>query len=115
MAQPTTKGTPIDARRQLFDGTKVDGPAGLRNWLATATRDQFVAVAAEKLLTYALGRGVEYQDMPLVRVDRARRGASSDNRFSALVLGVVKSEPFQMNMQGRRRRHGGRRSATRGN
>jgi len=56
-------------------------------------RDQ---VAAEKLLVYGLGRGAEYQDMPLVR-SLARDAQGSGNRFSALVLGVVKSRPFQMN------------------
>ena len=60
--------------------------------------DQFVEVAAEKLLTYALGRGVDYQDMPLVR-SIARDAAKNGNKFSALVLGVVKSKPFQMNMK----------------
>ena len=65
---------------------------------AASYSDQFVEVVAEKLLTYALGRGVEYQDMPLVRAI-ARDAAKNDNRFSALVLGVVKSKPFQMNMK----------------
>ena len=60
---------------------------------------QFVQVVTEKLLVYALGRGVEYQDMPLVRCDRARRDAHHRNRFSALVMGVVNSKPFQMNMK----------------
>jgi uncharacterized protein YceH (UPF0502 family) len=60
--------------------------------------DQFVEVVAEKLLTYGLGRGVEYQDMPLVRAI-SREAAKNENRFSALVLGVVKSKPFQMNMK----------------
>ena len=55
-------------------------------------------VVAEKLLTYALGRGVEYQDMPLVR-SIARNAKRNDNRFSALVLGVVNSSTFQMNMK----------------
>jgi Protein of unknown function (DUF1585) len=55
-------------------------------------------VVAEKLLTYALGRGVEYQDMPLVR-SLARDAAKDGNKFSAFVLGVVKSKPFQMNMK----------------
>jgi uncharacterized protein YceH (UPF0502 family) len=59
---------------------------------------QFVEVTAEKLLTYALGRGVEYQDMPLVR-SIARDAGRNNNRFSALVLAVVKSKPFQMNMK----------------
>ena len=55
-------------------------------------------MTAEKLLTYALGRGVEYQDMPLVR-SIARDAARQENRFSALVLAVVRSKPFQMNMK----------------
>jgi hypothetical protein len=91
------EGTPVDASAQVFDGTTLDGPAGLRNWLATY-HDQFVEVVAEKLLTYALGRGVEYQDMPLVRAI-ARDAGRSGNKFSALVLGVVRSKPFQMNMK----------------
>jgi hypothetical protein len=89
--------TPVDASAQVFDGTKVDGPAGLRNWLV-GYRTQFTEVFAEKLLTYALGRGVEYQDMPLVRAI-ARDADRSDGHFSALVLGVVRSKPFQMNMK----------------
>jgi hypothetical protein len=90
-------GTPVDASAKTFDGTAIDGPAGLRTWLLEYS-DQFVEVVAEKLVTYALGRGVEYQDMPLVRSisHDARRGG---NHFSALVLGVVNSKPFQMNMK----------------
>jgi hypothetical protein len=90
-------GQPIDTAAQVFDGTKIDGPAGLRKWLLGYS-DQFVEVVAEKLLTYALGRGVEYQDMPLVRAI-SRDAARGDNHFSALVLSVVKSKPFQMNMK----------------
>jgi Protein of unknown function (DUF1592)/Protein of unknown function (DUF1588)/Protein of unknown function (DUF1585)/Protein of unknown function (DUF1587)/Protein of unknown function (DUF1595) len=89
------EGTPVDASAQVYDGTKINGPAGLRNWLA-AYHDQFVEVVAEKLLTYALGRGVDYQDMPLVRAI-ARDAGRDGNKFSALVLGVVRSKPFQMN------------------
>jgi len=90
-------GEAIPASETLFDGTKVQGPAGLRNWLLGYS-DQFVEVATEKLLTYGLGRGVEPEDMPLVRKiahDAARNG----NRFSTLVMGVVKSEPFRKNMK----------------
>ena len=64
--------------------------------------DQFVQVAAEKLMTYALGRGVEYQDMPLVR-SIARDAAKNGNKFSTLVLDIVKSKPFLMNMKMQRR------------
>ena len=91
------EGNSIDASAQVFDGSKIDGPAGLRQWLAGYS-DQFVQVVAEKLLTYALGRGVDYQDMPLVR-SIARDAGRDGNRFSALVLAVVKSRPFQMNMK----------------
>jgi hypothetical protein len=55
-----------------------------------------VAVATEKLLTYGLGRGIEYRDMPLVRAI-ARDVVKNNGRFSSIVLGVVKSKPFQMN------------------
>ena len=89
------ENVPIDASAEVFDNTKVDGPVALRNWL-TGYSDQFVSVTIEKLLTYALGRGVEYQDMPLVR-SIARDAAAGGNRFSALVVGVVKSKSFQMN------------------
>ena len=60
--------------------------------------DQFVRVVTEKLLTYALGRGVEYEDMPLVR-SIVRNSAGSKHAFSSLVLGIVKSPAFQMNMK----------------
>jgi hypothetical protein len=89
--------TTVDASGQLFDGTKTDGPVALRQWLLTYST-QFTEVVTEKLLVYALGRGVEYQDMPLVRAI-TRDAARKQNRFSALVLGVVNSRPFQMNMK----------------
>jgi hypothetical protein len=89
------EGQAIDSTSQVYDGTKIDGPAALRKWLLNYT-DQFTQVVAEKLLTYGLGRGVDHQDMPLVR-SIARDALKSGGRFSALVLGVVKSKPFQMN------------------
>ena len=89
------ESSPIDASAQLFDNAKVDGPVALRKWL-TGYSDQFVRVTVEKLLTYALGRGLEYQDMPLVR-SIARDAGRDGSRFSAVVLGIVKSPPFQMN------------------
>ncbi len=85
----------IDASGVLVDGTKVDGVASLREALVRRS-DQFVRVITERLLTYALGRGVEYQDMPLVR-SIVRDSAESQYRFSSIVLGIVKSAPFQMN------------------
>jgi hypothetical protein len=90
-------GTPVDPVATTFDGTKIDGPAGLRKWL-TGYSDQFAQVSIEKLMTYALGRGVEYQDMPLVR-SIAHDAAKNNNKFSTLVLDIVKSKPFLMNMK----------------
>src|SRR5436853_7800100 len=89
------EGQPIDTKAKVYDGTELNGPSSLRRWLVANYSDQFVEVAAEKLLTYALGRGVEYQDMPLVR-SIAHDAAKRDNRFSALVLSVVKSKALQM-------------------
>ena len=89
------EGTPIDPSGVLADGTKLDGVASLRGSMVRYS-DQFVRVVAEKLLTYALGRGVEYEDMPVVR-RIVREAAPSRYRFSSLVLGIVKSDVFQMN------------------
>jgi uncharacterized protein DUF1592/uncharacterized protein DUF1588/uncharacterized protein DUF1585/uncharacterized protein DUF1595 len=91
-------GSPIDVTGTLVDGTKVDGVVSLRNVLVQY-QDQFVRVVAEKLLTYALGRGVEYPDMPLVR-SIVRDAAKDQYRFSSLVMGIVRSAPFQMNIKG---------------
>jgi len=92
------EGQPIDPAGVLANGTKIDGVASLRDVLMQNS-EQFVRVVAERLLTYALGRGVDYQDMPLVR-SLARDAAGGNYRFSALVLGVVKSAPFQNNIKG---------------
>jgi hypothetical protein len=89
------EGTKVDASSRTFDGTAIDGPAGLRNWLVSYS-DQFVQVVAEKLFTYALGRGVEYRDMPLVR-SIAHDAKGNGNHFSSLVLAIVNSKAFQMN------------------
>jgi cytochrome c5 len=89
------EASPIDATGVLVDGTKVDGVASLRDVLVRYS-DQFVRVVTEKLLTYALGRGVEYEDMPLVR-SIVRDSAPGKYRFSSLVLGIVKSPAFQTN------------------
>jgi mono/diheme cytochrome c family protein len=84
----------VDASGVLPDGTKIDGPAGLRQVLLDR-KDQFAETATERLLTYALGRGLEPYDMPAVR--RIVRDASGDEyRWSSLVMGVVRSVPFQM-------------------
>jgi len=89
--------SPVDASGIIVDGTKVDGVASLRDWMVGRS-DQFVRVVTEKLLTYALGRGVEYQDMPTVR-SIVRDSAPGKYKFSAIVLGIVKSPTFQMNMK----------------
>jgi hypothetical protein len=91
-------GNPVGEEVTLFDGTKVQGPVQLRNWLVNNYSSAFVEVASEKMLIYALGRGMEYQDMPLVR-SVARQANRANNKFSALVLAVVKSDPFQKNMK----------------
>ncbi len=92
------EGQPIDPSGTLADGTRIDGAQSLRN-LVMRNSDQFVRVVAEKLLTYGLGRGVETEDMPLVRAI-VRDAAARDYRFSTLVMGVVKSAPFQNNVKG---------------
>ncbi|MBI2185953.1 MAG: DUF1592 domain-containing protein [Acidobacteria bacterium] len=84
----------VDASGVLPDGTKIDGPAGLRRVLLDR-KEQFVATATERLLTYALGRGVEPYDMPAVR-RIVRDAAPRDFRWSSLIAGVVTSVPFQM-------------------
>ncbi len=89
--------SPIDARGVLVDGSKVNGVASLRDVLVRRS-DQFVRVVTEKMMTYALGRGVEYQDMPLVR-SIVHESAAGNYRFSSIVLGIVKSSPFQMNIK----------------
>ena len=89
---------PIDASGVLPDGTRFDGSVGLRNALLSRS-DRFIANVTEKLLTYALGRGVEYYDMPAVRAIM-REAAGSDNRLSSIVAGIAKSVPFQMRRSG---------------
>ena len=87
-------GTVIDASGKLVDGTPVNSPADLRQALMKRP-EQFVQTMTEKLMTYALGRSVEYYDMPAVRA--IVRDAARDNyRFSSIVMGIVRSAPFQM-------------------
>jgi hypothetical protein len=93
----TDNGNPIDAAGQLVDGSKLDGVASLRQALMKYS-PQFVRVITEKMMIYALGRGTEYYDMPLIR-SIVRDAGRNNNKFSSLVLGIVKSEPFQTNMK----------------
>jgi hypothetical protein len=90
----TDGSTPVNATGRLADGTSLDGPDSLRKALLSR-RDAVAATATEKLLTYALGRRVEYFDMPAVRAV-VHEASSTDYRFSSLVAGVVKSVPFRM-------------------
>jgi mono/diheme cytochrome c family protein len=86
---------PIDASGMLPDGTKFEGAVGLKRALLNNS-DQFVTTVVEKLLTYALGRGIEYYDQAAVRAI-VRDAARNDYRFSSgLIIGVVRSVPFQM-------------------
>ena len=91
-------GGPIDASGGLPDGSTFDGAIGLRK--AVLNRPElFVSTLTEKLMTYALGRGLEYYDAPAVR-DITRRARTEDYRFSSIVLGIVNSTPFQMRRAG---------------
>jgi hypothetical protein len=86
-------GNPIDTSGELVDGSKVNGPADLRKALVSRS-DSFVTSATEKLLIYALGRGIQSSEMAVVR-SIVRDAGRNNYRFSSLVLGIVKSEPFQ--------------------
>ena len=85
---------PIDASGGFPDGTTFDGVTGLKQAILGRS-DQFVRTLTEKLLTYGLGRAMEYYDAPAVRAVE-RDAADDDYRFSSLILGIVKSTPFQM-------------------
>jgi hypothetical protein len=87
-------GARIDASGVLPDGARVDGPGSLREALLSRP-DQFASTLAEKLLTFALGRGLDYNDAPAVR-RIAAEAARNDYRFSSIVLGIARSVPFQM-------------------
>jgi hypothetical protein len=86
-------GTTIDSAAELPDGTPIQGPDDLRNALLKRP-EQFVQTFTERFLMYALGRAVDYRDMPAVR-KIVREAADDDYRFSSLVWQIVTSEPFQ--------------------
>jgi hypothetical protein len=90
---PDTR-TPIDAAGQLPDGTSINGPDDLRRALVDRPDHQFVQALTENLMTYALGRTLDYRDMPTVR-RIVRRAAADDYRFKSIVLGVVSSDAFR--------------------
>ena len=86
--------TPIDTAGQLPDGTAINGPADLRRALVGRPDHQFVQALTENLLTYALGRSLDYRDMPTVR-RIVRQAAADDYRFKSIVLGIISSDAFR--------------------
>jgi hypothetical protein len=86
---------PLDFTGQLVDGGKFDGPVQLRQQLMRYS-PRFVQALTERLMVYALSRGIEYSDIPVARKVVAR-AAAKGNHFSELILGIVESQPFQMN------------------
>jgi hypothetical protein len=88
------QGRAIDANGVLADGTKVDGPIALRKAILKRP-DAFATVITTRLLTYALGRGLEPSDMPVVR-KIVKKAAADDYRFAAIISGIVESPVFQM-------------------
>ena len=91
-------GVPLDASGQLADGTKIDGVVALRNAIL-ARSDVFARTLTEKLMTYAIGRGLQHYDMPVVR-DIVRKAERQDYPFSGIIMGIVASPPFQMRVVG---------------
>ena len=87
-------GLPIDASSVFADGTAIEGVAGLRRFLLR-NQESFVRTFTEKLLTYALGRTIEYYDHAAIR-EIQRKSADTDYRWSSIILGIVESTPFQM-------------------
>ncbi len=87
-------GFPIDATGQMFDGAKLNGPASLREALLNHS-DSYLGTFTENLMAYGVGRVPEYWDMPVVR-GIEREAARNGNRFSAFVMGIVKSPAFQL-------------------
>jgi hypothetical protein len=90
----TENGATIDSAGVLADGTKIDGPVALRNAIL-ARPAAFAGVLTERLMTYALGRGLEPSDMPVVR-GIVRKAATQDYRLASIVQGIIDSAPFQM-------------------
>lgn len=95
----TDEGAKIDPSGVMFNGAKIDGPESLREILM-AKPQIFASVFTEKLMTYGLGRGVQYYDMPAIRAI-VRQAGKNDYRLSAIVLGIVQSTPFQMKEKSR--------------
>jgi hypothetical protein len=94
MWRTTEFDKPIDASGTMADGTRFSGPGELQQVLL-ARGDEFAATVADKLMTYALGRGAEYYDMPALR-QILKRTKGDNYRWSSLVQAIVESTPFQM-------------------
>ena len=92
------EGAPIDPVSTLLDGSKIEGPAALRQFLID-NKSEFVRTVTEKLFTYALGRGPEYYDAPTIR-QLVRDAAAGEFRWNTVILNLVKSAPFQMRRMG---------------
>jgi hypothetical protein len=90
----TDSGVPIDPSGVLLDGSKFEGPTGLRASLV-ANKTGFLTAVTQKLMIYGLGRNVEYYDAPAIR-KVIRDSAATDHKWSSVILGIVKSMPFQM-------------------
>jgi hypothetical protein len=90
----SSAGLPIDASAQFPDGIAINGLRGVRS-LVASRRDQYVETFTAKLMTYALGRLVDYRDQPAIR-RIAREAAVQDHRWSAIVGGIVRSAPFRL-------------------
>ena len=93
----TEGGVPVDSRGAMPDGRAIEGPRGLRDLMLGPRRSEFVRTVTEKLMTYAIGRGIESYDMPTVR-KVVRDAAATDYRWSSIILGVATSDAFQMRL-----------------
>jgi hypothetical protein len=87
-------GVPLDTSAVLWDGAKVNGPVELRQALLRYS-PQFVRMITEKLMTFSLGRGAEYEDMPVIR-SIVREADKDNDRFQSILMGIIKCAPFQM-------------------
>ena len=90
-------GSKIDASSMLDNGTKVNGPVTLRQAILSRP-EMFAGTLTEKLMVYGLGRGLDYNDMPVVR-KIVRDAGANDYKFSSIVLGIATSTPFQMKVK----------------
>jgi len=86
-------GVPVDASAVFADGTPINGVQGLRKFILSH-REDYVTTFTSKLLTYALGRSLDYRDNPAIR-KITREAAANDDRWTSIILGIVKSAPFQ--------------------